>query len=56
LLQIIRNFYNLVLRALGLIVPDQALHRDDIDDALELIFEADRNLQRDGISTKAGND
>ena len=46
----------LVLRALRLVVPDERLHRDEIDDALELVFEADGDLQRDGVGAEAVDD
>jgi D-serine deaminase-like pyridoxal phosphate-dependent protein len=32
------------------------LHRDQVDDALELVFEADRNLHRDGVRAETVDD
>src|SRR5438067_4064908 len=55
-LQRFRNLNSFVLGALRFIVPDQALHRDDIHDTFELIFQADGNLNSDGICAQAGND
>src|SRR5204863_3857034 len=51
-----RDFNSFVLGALRFIVPDQALHRDDVHDTFELIFQADGDLNSNGIGAKAGND
>src|SRR5262249_47721541 len=55
-LQLFRNFDLFIFGALRLVVPDQALHRDDVDDAFELIFLSDGNLESDRICTETGND
>ena len=34
-----RNIDDIVLRALRFVVPDKAFHRDQVDDALEVLFE-----------------
>src|SRR5437588_497191 len=54
--QVFRNLDGLVLRALRLVLPHQPLHRDQINDALELVFEADGNLDGDGVRAQAVND
>ena len=48
LLQVGGNGLFVVLRAHGLVVPDDGLHLDQVDDALEIGFRADGNLQRHG--------
>ncbi len=53
LLQIGGNFLGNVLRAHGLVFPDDRLHGDQIDDADELRFLSDGNLNRDGLGTEA---
>src|SRR5215470_1250932 len=55
-LEIRRDFDSFVFGTLALIVPDQPLHRDQVDDALQLIFKSNRNLQGDGVRTQASND
>ena len=55
-LQLGGNLDGLVLCPLGLIVPDQPLHRDQIDHALKLIFNANGNLEGNGICAEASND
>src|SRR5215213_8404157 len=55
-LEVFGNVGRLVLRALRLVVPQERLHRDEIDDALELVFEADGNLQGDGVRAEAVDD
>ena len=44
--QVCRNFDHVELRAQRFIAPDHGLHLDQIDNALELIFRAHRNLNR----------
>ena len=46
LLQIGGNLFDVVLGAHRLVVPDDGLHLDQIDDALEIRLGADGNLQR----------
>jgi hypothetical protein len=50
------NFNSFVFGALGLVFPDQALHRNQIDDAFKFVFFSDGNLQRDGICAQAADD
>ena len=51
--QICRNFLDLVLGAQTLIVPDDRLHGHQVDDAFELIFLADGQLNSDGAGIEA---
>ena len=44
--QVFRNFDHVELGAQRFIAPDHGLHLDQIDNALELIFRAHRNLNR----------
>ncbi len=46
LLQLFRNFFNFVLGAQALVVPDDRLHGHQVDDAFEFIFLADGQLNR----------
>src|SRR5215212_12078479 len=55
-LQILRDLDGLIFGALALVIPDQSLHRDEIDDTFELIFETNRNLQGYGVCTQASDD
>jgi hypothetical protein len=51
-----RNVLHVVVGAHGLVLVDERLHAHEIDDALELVFGADRQLNRDGIAFElAGN-
>ena len=43
-------------RAQRLVAPDHGLHLDQVDDALELIFRADRNLNRHRLRLQALDD
>ncbi len=43
----------IVLGAHGVVFPDDRLHVDQIDDAFELVFLADGNLDRDGLGAEA---
>ena len=43
----------IVFGAHGLVLPDDRLHVDQIDDAFELVFLADGNLNRDGLGIEA---
>ena len=47
------DLFNVVLRAHGLVVPENGLHLDQIDDALEAGFLADRDLDRDRTRIQA---
>src|SRR4029077_5364558 len=47
------NFKNLVLRTQGLFQPDHYVLFQKIDDADEVVFAAERELQGDGMSTEA---
>ena len=53
LLQLSRNRLGDVLGAHGLVVPDDGLHVDQVDDAPELVFLPDWNLDRYGFGIKA---
>ena len=53
LLQLGGNFFGDVLGAHRLVLPDDRLHVDQIDDAFELVFLADGNLNRDGLGIEA---
>ena len=55
LLQLFRDFLDFVLGAHGLVMPDDGLHRHQVDDALELVFLADGQLDgnRAGIQALA---
>ena len=53
LLQLGGNLFDDVLGAHGLVVPDDRLHLDQIDDAFELVFLSDGNLDRDGLGIEA---
>ena len=50
------NVAVLELHAFGAVVPVDRLHLDEVDDAFEVVFGADRQLQRHGIATQAGLD
>ena len=55
LLQLFRNLLDLILGAQALVIPDDRLHGHQIDDALELVFLADGQLNgnRAGIEALA---
>src|SRR5205085_10473830 len=44
-----RHFGDFVLRAERFVLEEERLHRDEIDDAFELIFRSYRELQRNGV-------
>ena len=46
LLEVVRNFDNVPRRAELFTLPDERLHGDEIDDAGEVFFGADRDLER----------
>ncbi len=48
-----RNLFDVVLGAHGFVVPQNGLHLDQIDDALEVRFRANGNLQRNRARTQA---
>ena len=50
--QLCRNFFNFELRSERLIAKDKCLHLHEIDDALELFFGSNGELQRNGILTE----
>ncbi len=50
------HFAVLELHALGAVVPVDRLHLDEVDDALELVLGADRQLQHDGVAAQPGLD
>ena len=50
--QVRRNLDVVVLGAQRLVPPDARLHRDQIHDALELVFGADRDLDRHRASCR----
>ena len=51
-----RNVAVLELHALGLIIPEDGLHLDEIDHADEPVLGADGQLNGDGIAAQAGAD
>ena len=51
-----RNFFVVILRAERLVVPDDGLHADEIDQALEAALRADRQLDRDRLGAEAVDD
>ncbi len=51
-----RNVDVVILRAERLVVPDDALHANEIDEALEVALRADRQLDRDGLGAQAVDD
>src|SRR4029079_7830290 len=54
--QIRRDISCFVLSAFAFVVPEQPLHSDEVDNTLQLIFQADWDLDSDGISAETGND
>src|SRR5207248_2005014 len=48
--------FDFVLRAEAFVAEDEGLHLDEIDDASELIFGADRKLKRNGILAELRSD
>ncbi len=52
-LQLRGDVDQLELDALAGLVPDDRLHADQVDDALELLFRADRDLQRNRVGAQA---
>ncbi len=46
--QIVGNLHVIVLGSQRLIAPDPGLHRNEIDDAFELVFGSYRDLNRYG--------
>jgi hypothetical protein len=55
-LEISRDFNNVPLRAERLVAPDDGVHLDQIDNALEVVLSADRQLHDDRGCTKTGLD
>ena len=53
LLQVLGDLGGLVLRAEGLVVPDDRFHLDEIDDAFEIGFLADGDLDGYGAGVEA---
>src|ERR1019366_8886485 len=53
LLQLCRNFLDLILGTQALVIPDDRLHGHEIDDALELVFLADGQLNGDRARIEA---
>ncbi len=53
LLQLGGNFFGEIFGPNRVVLPDDRLHVDQIDDALELVFLADGKLNRDGLGTEA---
>ena len=51
-----RNLFHIVLRAHGLVVPQDRLHLHEVDDASKLRLFADRNLNRNRTRAEALND
>ena len=55
-LQVGRNLLDLVVGAHGLVLVDERLHPDQVDDAAELVFRADGQLNRDRVALELGLD
>src|SRR5262249_45299964 len=51
-----RNFDIVIFRAEGFFFPDNADHADEIDEALEIAFRANRELNRDRLGAKTIDD
>ena len=51
--QIGRDLLVMELGAQGLVIPDHRLHAHEVDDALEFVLRADRQLNYDWIGPKA---
>ena len=51
-----RDLFDVVLRAEGLVLEDEGLHLHEVDDALELVFGSDRELQGNGVLAELGAD
>ncbi len=53
--ELLRNVHHIELCAQRFVVPDNGLHFHQIDNALELVFRADRDLNRDRTRAQAVN-
>ena len=51
-----RNVLHVVIGAHRLVLVDERFHADQVDDAAELVFGANRQLNRDGIAFELGGD
>ncbi len=51
-----RDLFVVVVGAERLVLPNDSLHANEVDDALEIGFGADRQLNADGTATDAGLD
>ena len=54
--QVGRDLLVVVLRAERLVVPDDRLHADEVDDALEVGLRADRHLDAHRLAADAVDD
>ena len=54
-LQVFRNLDDVPLGAERFVAPDESVHFDQVDNALELGFSADRQLHDDGDRTQGGS-
>ena len=48
-----RNFFVMIVGAESFILPDHGLHANEINDALEFCFSADRQLDRNRLGAEA---
>ena len=55
-LHVRRNLFVMELGAEGLVLPHDRLHADEIDDALEVVLGADRQLDRNGARSQTNLD
>ncbi len=53
LLQLFRNLFDVVLGAHRFVFPDDRFHGHQVDDAFELVFLSDGQLDRDGLGIQA---
>ena len=51
-----RNVLDVVVGAHGLVLVDERLHAHQVNDALELVFRANRQLNRDGVALQLAAD
>src|ERR1700752_4732601 len=52
ILQIFRDVDDFVFGTFCFVFPDQTLHRDQVDDAFELIFQTDRDCSATGFAPR----
>src|SRR6056297_579548 len=50
--KVFRNLNNFIFSTKRLIIPNNAIHVNEINNALKILFSSDRNLDRNWISTE----